>query len=181
MTLNLDLIGISIFGLFLIRFTICFSCVAVTLCPVIAVHPSVEWILINLHDFIGTCQIDKLWNKAQLNVMTCAIWYHYFNLNNVKKHPRKSGTFSKVAGWRVLESVFFTFFKLFKWHQIARKVLNYFTYFMILALWFTIACLFNVLLLFWHEYALKYWVGVQRGQSYLMGRRCLFSLGWPPF
>ena len=28
---------------------------------------------------------------------------------------------------------------------------------------------------------LKYWIGVQRGQSYLMGRRCLFSLGWPPF
>ena len=27
----------------------------------------------------------------------------------------------------------------------------------------------------------KYWVGVQRGQSYLMGRRCLFGLGWPPF
>ena len=28
---------------------------------------------------------------------------------------------------------------------------------------------------------LKYWVGVQLGQSYLMGRRCLFSLGWPLF
>ena len=28
---------------------------------------------------------------------------------------------------------------------------------------------------------LKYWVGVQWGQSYLMGRRCLFSLGWPAF
>ena len=28
---------------------------------------------------------------------------------------------------------------------------------------------------------LKYWVGLQRGQSYLMVRRCLFSLGWPPF
>ena len=27
----------------------------------------------------------------------------------------------------------------------------------------------------------KYWVGIQRGQFYLMGRRCLFSLGWPPF
>ena len=26
---------------------------------------------------------------------------------------------------------------------------------------------------------LKYWVGVQQGQSYLMERRCLFSLGWP--
>ena len=28
---------------------------------------------------------------------------------------------------------------------------------------------------------LKYWVGVQRSQSYLIERRCLFSLGWPPF
>ena len=26
---------------------------------------------------------------------------------------------------------------------------------------------------------LKYWVGVQQGQSYFMGKRCLFSLGWP--
>ena len=24
-------------------------------------------------------------------------------------------------------------------------------------------------------------LGVQRGQSYLMERKCLFSLGWPPF
>ena len=30
-------------------------------------------------------------------------------------------------------------------------------------------------------YPKKYWVGVQWGQSYLMGRRCLFSLGWLPF
>ena len=28
---------------------------------------------------------------------------------------------------------------------------------------------------------LKYCVGVQWGESYLMQRRCLFSLGWPPF
>ena len=28
---------------------------------------------------------------------------------------------------------------------------------------------------------LKYWVGVQWGQSYFMGRMCLRSLGWPPF
>ena len=28
---------------------------------------------------------------------------------------------------------------------------------------------------------LKYWVGVQRGHSYLIGRRCLFSFGWPHF
>ena len=34
---------------------------------------------------------------------------------------------------------------------------------------------------FFAQVTLKYWVGVQRGQSYLMGRRCLFNLGWPPF
>ena len=28
---------------------------------------------------------------------------------------------------------------------------------------------------------LKYWFSVQQVQSYLMGRRCLFGLGWPPF
>ena len=28
---------------------------------------------------------------------------------------------------------------------------------------------------------LQYWVGIQRGQSYILGRRCLFSLGWQPF
>ena len=27
----------------------------------------------------------------------------------------------------------------------------------------------------------KYWVGVDWGHSYLMGRRCVFSLSWPPF
>ena len=27
---------------------------------------------------------------------------------------------------------------------------------------------------------LKYWVGIQQGQSYLMGRMCLFGLPWPP-
>ena len=38
----------------------------------------------------------------------------------------------------------------------------------------------NVLSKFIPE-TLKYWVGVQRGQSYLIGGRCLFSLGWQPF
>ena len=28
---------------------------------------------------------------------------------------------------------------------------------------------------------LKYWIGVQQVQSYLMGRKCLFSIGWLPF
>ena len=28
---------------------------------------------------------------------------------------------------------------------------------------------------------LKYWVGVQWGQSCCIGRKCLFSIGWSPF
>ena len=39
--------------------------------------------------------------------------------------------------------------------------------------WLIILCIFPE--------TLKYWVGVQWGKSYLMGRRCLFSLDWPPF
>ena len=39
---------------------------------------------------------------------------------------------------------------------------------------------FPIFCIFFPE-TLKYWVGVQRGQSYLMGRRCLFNFGWPPF
>ena len=39
---------------------------------------------------------------------------------------------------------------------------------------------FSQILNYFHE-KLKYWVGVQQGQSYPMGRRCLFSLGWPSF
>ena len=31
------------------------------------------------------------------------------------------------------------------------------------------------------QQTLKYWVGVQWDQSYLIGRRCFFKLGWPPF
>ena len=42
---------------------------------------------------------------------------------------------------------------------------------------------FSVLSFTVHSFpeTLIYWVGVPRGQSYLMGRRCLFSLGWQSF
>ena len=42
---------------------------------------------------------------------------------------------------------------------------------------FTLETLFTLFI----PKTLKYWVGVQRGQSYLTGRRCLFSFGWLPF
>ena len=40
---------------------------------------------------------------------------------------------------------------------------------------------FLLMLVFVTPETLKYWTGDQWGQSYLMVRRCLFSLGWPPF
>ena len=41
--------------------------------------------------------------------------------------------------------------------------------------------LFNYYSLIFFPKTLKYWVGVQQGQSYFMGRRYPFSLGWPLF
>ena len=32
------------------------------------------------------------------NETLCAIWYHLYNLENVKKHPWRSAIFSKVVG-----------------------------------------------------------------------------------
>ena len=40
---------------------------------------------------------------------------------------------------------------------------------------------FEIMDLIFSPETLKYWVGVQRGQSYVMGGRCLFSVSWPPF
>ena len=59
----------------------------------------------------------------------CAIWYHLYNLKNVKnihggvfilinlQASACNFTESNTAPW-----VFFTFFKLYKWYQIARSV-----------------------------------------------------------
>ena len=48
--------------------------------------------------------------------MLCAIWYHLYRLKNLEfvkfeKHPGKSVTITHV----------FTFFKLYKWYQIAQS------------------------------------------------------------
>ena len=43
-----------------------------------------------------------------------------------EKHPWRSVTFSKVAGYFIKSNtpqwVFFTFFKLYKWYQIAQSI-----------------------------------------------------------
>ena len=50
--------------------------------------------------------------------MHCAIWYHLYNLKNVKKnHEGVLLLESNTPPW-----VFFTFFKLYKWHQIAENI-----------------------------------------------------------
>ena len=63
------------------------------------------------------------------DVMRCAIWYHLYNLKNIKnthggalilvKLQAKTCNFNKInsAPW-----VFFTFFKLYKWYQIAQRI-----------------------------------------------------------
>ena len=45
--------------------------------------------------------------------MRCAIWYHLYNLKNVENNH---------GGVLLLVKVFFTFFKLNKWHQIAQRI-----------------------------------------------------------
>ena len=59
-----------------------------------------------------------------LLVMLCAIWYHLYNLKNVKNtHGRVllylacNFTKSNTLPW-----VFFTFFKLYKWDQIVQSI-----------------------------------------------------------
>ena len=56
-------------------------------------------------------------------VRLCAIWYHLRKLKNVKKKPWTSVAFNitfSVTKSNTPPRVFFTFFKLYKWYQIAK-------------------------------------------------------------
>ena len=66
--------------------------------------------------------------KARLSVMCCANWYHLYNSKNVKNTHR--GVFTLVelqasacnfTEFNTPPWVFFTFFKLCKWHQIVQR------------------------------------------------------------
>ena len=55
-------------------------------------------------------------------VVRCAIWYHLYNLKNVKNtHGRvlEACNFTKI---NIPPWVFFTLFKLCKWYQIAQRI-----------------------------------------------------------
>ena len=55
--------------------------------------------------------------------MSCGIWYHLYNLKNVKNTHEGvlllacNFTKSNTPPW-----VFFTFFKLYKWYQITQRI-----------------------------------------------------------
>ena len=65
-----------------------------------------------------------------IDVMRCAIWYYLYNLENVKNTHGEVLNLVKFQGEacnfttksNTLPWVLFTFFKLYKWHQIAQRI-----------------------------------------------------------
>ena len=55
-------------------------------------------------------------------VVRCTISYHLYNLKNVKNDQWRSVNFSNFNKINTPPWVFFTFFKLYKWHQIAQCI-----------------------------------------------------------
>ena len=57
--------------------------------------------------------------------MLCAIWYHFYKLKNLKNTHGgvtfKPATLLKVA---LLHGCFSRFFKLYKWYQIAQRIVD---------------------------------------------------------
>ena len=62
--------------------------------------------------------VKRMKSKLYKDVMRCAIWYHLYNLKNVKNTHGGVLTLVKLQAktW-----VFFTFFKLYKWYQMAQR------------------------------------------------------------
>ena len=59
---------------------------------------------------------DRACGISFIYVMCCAIWYHVYNLKNVKN------THGRVLVFNTLPWLFFAFFKLYKWYQIAQRI-----------------------------------------------------------
>ena len=61
--------------------------------------------------------------------MFCTIWYHLYNLKNVKYPNGGVSLFVKLKAFSLQlyskkhsPTVFFTFFKLHKWYQISQRI-----------------------------------------------------------
>ena len=68
--------------------------------------------------FASTFMFRKL-IQVSLYVMRCAIWNHLYNLKNVKN--THGGVLISVTKINTLPWVFFTFFQIYKWYQIAQR------------------------------------------------------------
>ena len=72
-------------------------------------------------DFIKFMDKDRYTSHFSLLFETlCAICYHLYNFEKLKKHPYRSATSSTKSNAPPCE--FFTFFKLYKWYQIAQSI-----------------------------------------------------------
>ena len=69
------------------------------------------------------CAHTKTSNKKNC-VISCAIWYHLYNLKNVKNAHEGVLLLVKLQATKsnIPPSVFFTFFKLYKWYQIGQCI-----------------------------------------------------------
>ena len=58
--------------------------------------------------------------KIHTIVVRCAIWYHLVQFKKRGKHPWRSVNFTKMntLPW----VLFFTFFKLYQWYQVAQRI-----------------------------------------------------------
>ena len=59
-------------------------------------------------------------------MMRCGIWYHLYNLKNVKNTYGEVLILVKLqASLTLLHGCFFTFFKLYTWYQIAQRTTTF--------------------------------------------------------
>ena len=66
---------------------------------------------------------DRILNTPlMINVVRCAIWYHLYNLKNVKSTHGEVLIFVKLQAEASM-GVFYVF-KLYKWYQIAQHITN---------------------------------------------------------
>ena len=65
---------------------------------------------------------------SYLNMIFCAIWYHLYNLKNVKNThggvKKTNAEACNVTKSNTPPWVFFTLFKLYKWYQFAQRITN---------------------------------------------------------
>ena len=105
---------------------------------------SLSFIIIPMNSFVKSKWVfwnefaisKRRWTESKLNfniqlfcsllcqstfVMRCAIWYHLYNLKNVKKTHGGVSLLVKLRA-NTPPWVCFMFFKLYKWYQIAQNI-----------------------------------------------------------